>query len=59
MAVLRVTSACATPWGEALLDNIEFELAAGSVLSIIGPNGAGKSTLLHMLAGGIPLSRGT
>ncbi|MGI9284527.1 MAG: heme ABC transporter ATP-binding protein [Pseudomonadales bacterium] len=59
MAMLTVTAASASPWGEELLEDIEFELTAGSVLCIIGPTGAGKTKLLHVLAGGIPLSRGS
>lgn len=59
MALLSVTAACAAPWGEELLEDIEFELTTGCVLGIIGPNGAGKTTLLHLLAGGVSLSRGS
>ena len=36
---------------EMLLDNINFELNAGEIITIIGPNGAGKSTLLKAIAG--------
>lgn len=34
-----------------LIDNVNFEVATGSLFSIIGPNGAGKSTLLSLLCG--------
>jgi len=33
------------------IDQIDFELKAGSVLGLIGPNGAGKTTLLRALLG--------
>ncbi len=33
------------------IDNVDFELKAGSVLGLIGPNGAGKTTLLRSLLG--------
>ena len=33
------------------VDNISFELTAGSFTSVIGPSGCGKSTLLRVLAG--------
>ncbi|MFN0205039.1 MAG: ABC transporter ATP-binding protein [Planctomycetota bacterium] len=34
-----------------ILENVEFELAAGTVTAILGRNGAGKSTLLRILTG--------
>ena len=39
-------------YGDVLaLDDINLEVAAGSVYGLIGPNGAGKTTLLGILAG--------
>ena len=32
------------------VDNVTFELAAGTVLGFIGPNGAGKSTTMRIIA---------
>jgi len=37
--------------GVRAVDNIGFDVQAGSIKSIIGPNGAGKSTLLNVLSG--------
>ncbi|QMU67649.1 ATP-binding cassette domain-containing protein [Streptacidiphilus sp. P02-A3a] len=37
-------------YGEkAVLDGIDFEVAAGSVFSMLGPNGAGKTTTVNIL----------
>lgn len=33
------------------LDEVSFDLPAGSVTALVGPNGAGKTTLLRCLAG--------
>ncbi|MFF5717288.1 ATP-binding cassette domain-containing protein [Streptomyces buecherae] len=33
----------------AVLDGIDFEVAAGSVFSLLGPNGAGKTTTVNVL----------
>jgi putative ABC transport system ATP-binding protein len=34
-----------------VLDNISFDLEAGSQIAIVGPSGSGKSTLLGLMAG--------
>lgn len=35
----------------AALDNIDFEVPAGSLTALLGPSGSGKSTLLRAIAG--------
>jgi len=46
--VNNVTKAVA---GRRLLDDVSFEVAEQSLVSLIGPNGAGKSTLLKIILG--------
>ncbi len=41
----------ATRGGLPVLDGLDLDVPAGSVLGIVGPNGAGKTTLLRLLAG--------
>ena len=40
------------------VQNLSFEVAAGSVLGVVGPNGAGKTTTMRAIAGIIPPSGG-
>jgi ABC-type cobalamin/Fe3+-siderophores transport system ATPase subunit len=42
-----------------VLNDIRFDVPAGSILGVVGPNGAGKTTLIRALSGVIPLSAGT
>ncbi len=41
------------------VDNISFDVEAGSLVTLIGANGAGKTTLLRALMGGLPARSGT
>ncbi|MCS7280887.1 MAG: ABC transporter ATP-binding protein [Desulfobacterota bacterium] len=42
-----------------ILENIEFHLDEGEILSILGPNGSGKTTLLKVLASIFAPKKGT
>ncbi|MEU1623670.1 heme ABC transporter ATP-binding protein [Streptomyces sp. NPDC005722] len=45
--------------GTWLLQDVDLDLAAGTLLAVVGPNGAGKSTLLSLLAGDLHATTGT
>lgn len=42
----------------AALDDISFQVPAGTLFAVLGPNGSGKSTLTRALLGGVPLLAG-
>jgi iron complex transport system ATP-binding protein len=44
---------------DEVLHDIELHIPRGQMAGILGPNGSGKTTLLHVLAGTLPLYRGT
>ncbi|HBF38064.1 MAG TPA: ABC transporter ATP-binding protein, partial [Firmicutes bacterium] len=46
------------PDGEALIEQLDFELNSGENLLITGPSGSGKSTLIRTLAGIWPFANG-
>ncbi len=50
-----------TKWYERTLavDDVTFEVSAGSVVGFLGPNGAGKSTTLRILTCFIPATSGS
>ena len=52
--ILEVKNAGVTFDGEAVVENISFDLEEGESLAIIGPNGAGKTVFLRALLGMVP-----
>lgn len=44
--------------GPPVVEDVDFEVAQGSVAAIIGPNGSGKTTLLKAVLGLIPYQAG-
>ncbi|MCC7372518.1 MAG: ABC transporter ATP-binding protein [Chloroflexi bacterium] len=44
--------------GLAALEDVSFDVAAGTVCGLIGPNGAGKTTLLNVVSGLTPPTSG-
>ena len=45
--------------GAPALENVDFHIDKGEIVTILGPNGSGKSTLLRAIIRAIPLSAGT
>ncbi len=45
--------------GKRALDNVTFDVPAGTIFGLLGPNGAGKSTLINILAGLVRKTSGT
>jgi len=41
------------------VENVSFELPAGTILGVIGPSGAGKTTVVRMLTGALRPTSGT
>ncbi len=44
---------------EALYTDFSLEVKRGECVAIVGPSGSGKSTLFELIAGNLPLRRGT
>jgi ABC-2 type transport system ATP-binding protein len=50
-AVVSVRGLTKSFGGQLAVDDVSFDVAAGSVVGFLGPNGAGKSTTLRMIVG--------
>ena len=50
-SILKTSQLACGYSGQAVLADINIEIAAGEIVSIIGPNGAGKTTLLKTMTG--------
>jgi branched-chain amino acid transport system ATP-binding protein len=58
MSLLRVEGLSINFGGIAAVENLSFDIPAGSIFSIIGPNGAGKTTLFNIISGIYRANRG-
>jgi ABC-type branched-subunit amino acid transport system ATPase component len=58
MALLQTTSLSKTFGGLRALNNLEFHVDEGEIVSVIGPNGAGKTTFFNVLSGMIEPDEG-
>lgn len=58
MELMNVTNLGCARGGIAVLEGVNFKLAAGQVLLLRGPNGIGKTTLLRTLTGLQPALEG-
>lgn len=41
------------------VEDVDLEIQRGEIVGVVGPNGSGKTTLLKMIAGLLPVDRGT
>jgi branched-chain amino acid transport system ATP-binding protein len=44
--------------GLRAVDDVDFQLAAGTIAGIIGPNGAGKTTFFNLISRALPVTSG-
>jgi len=58
MALLEAENLARRFGGLVALDQVSFQVRAGTIKAIIGPNGAGKTTLFNLVSGIFPPSSG-
>ena len=58
MSLLQVDGLTKRFAGLVAVNDVSFDVAAGSITALIGPNGAGKTTCFNMIAGALPPTRG-
>ncbi len=58
LEILKVENLSFAYGFESILENINFSLKRGEILSIVGRSGAGKTTLLHLCAGLLDMDEG-
>ncbi len=56
--VVRLEGVTVRRYGQAVLEDISFDVRAGEFAGLVGPNGAGKTTLLKAILGIVPLDAG-
>lgn len=57
-ALVELENAALTLGGRRILQNVDFRVDPGEIVTVVGPNGSGKSTLLRLLVGALKPDRG-
>lgn len=57
--MIVVKNLCKNYGNKKAVDNVNFGISKGEVVSLLGPNGAGKTTLMRMITGYISPSSGS
>ena len=58
MSLIAATGASVGYGRGSVLQNVDFAIERGEIVTVVGPNGSGKSTLIRALLGIIPVSSG-
>lgn len=59
MTLVLLQGVCLKLQSETIVQDVDFEVGRGEVVTLIGPNGAGKSSLLKMIVGSVPPTAGS
>ena len=55
---IGVTDLVVERGGRTVLDDLDFDIAAGRITGLLGPGGCGKTTLMRAIVGVTPLALG-
>lgn len=58
-ALLKIDNLTKRFGGLVAVDQVSFEVTAGTITALIGPNGAGKSTTFNLITGALPATSGS
>jgi zinc transport system ATP-binding protein len=58
VSLIETRRLCLRQAGNLVLQNVDFSIDRGEIVTIVGPNGSGKSSLLRALIGALPIAAG-
>jgi zinc transport system ATP-binding protein len=58
MSLIEASGLAVAYGGTVVLDDVDFAVEPGEIVTVVGPNGSGKSTLLKALIGAVRPTRG-